>query len=162
MLLYAEFFGIAALVAILIMLLSQERAAAKKNVPHAAVEEYWDGTERRQYARFDHELTVDYYLDNKYHPPKAAKTVDISEGGLKLLLQEKLAVGSLVQVRIALPHPRSVIGIKAEVAWSQESDRKDGTDRRLFRAGLRFVDLKDLSRMQLTDFIKSLSAGDTV
>src|SRR3989338_2613326 len=102
MLFILELSFIVLLFMILGLLYRNEKVSSKRASPHAKIEEYWNGMERRRYARFKKILEVTYKIEKKPHL-KAGKTVDISEGGVKLLLDEKLAKGTIVDLQIALP-----------------------------------------------------------
>ena len=100
----------------LMMLWGHERIATKKMVPRAKIEECWDGEERRSHERFNKDLDVEYSVEKKPHL-KNSRTVDLSKGGMKLLFNEKLPKGAILDLKMHIPEKRRTIEVEAEVVW---------------------------------------------
>ncbi len=158
MLLLIELLFIVLLSMILFMIYKDERLHSKKTLLHATLEEYWGGKERREHVRFKKTLEVSYVVEKKPHL-KNGKTLDISEGGAKLLLDEKLAVGTIVDLKIALPNSNRIAELEGEVIWSNKAKESDASGKRFFNSGVRFLAIKGPSGENLTGYIKSL-CGD--
>ena len=140
---------------VLFLLFRHEGEAAKKAIPHAEIKEFWDGRERRRYVRFKKSLDVTYALD-KRPLSNNCKTVDISRGGMRLLLGEKLAKGTTLVLRVALPHSTKAAEVRGSVAWSSEAQELGASDRRLFCSGIEFFDAKGRSIEEILSYIRSL------
>src|SRR3989338_7277335 len=162
MFLILELLFIVLLSMVLFMLYKNERASSARFVPHAKLEEYWNGSERRRCGRFQKDLEVNYLVEKKPHL-KNGRALDISEGGLKLLLDEKPAVGTILDLKITLPGSKEMAEIEGEVAWAEEakaSPPASGTlsDKRQFRVGVRFLAVKGTSARELAKYIGSVCA----
>ena len=156
MLLISELLFIVLLSMILFMLYTNERAIARRLVPQAKAEEYWAGKERRQCVRFKKDLEVKYLVEKKPHLKNYGKAADISNSGVKLLLDEKLAVGTILDLAITLPDLDKTIEVEGEVVWIEEAGI-DGaaSGKRRFHAGVRFLAVKGSSGAELTSYIRS-------
>jgi len=156
MLLIVEILFIVLLSMILFMLYRNERLSAKRTISHARLEEYWGGRERRECVRFRQDLDVNYKFEKKAHLNNKGKTVDISQSGVKLLLEEKFAKGAILDLDIAVPGSRKSIEIEGEVVWSEEVAEQDASGKRLFHTGVRFLAIREPSGAQLANYIHSL------
>ena len=162
MFLILELLFIVLLSMVLFMLYKNERASSARLVPHAKLEEYWKGSERRSCVRFQKDMDVQYLVEKKPHL-KNGRAVDMSEGGLKLLLDEKPAVGSVLDLKITLPGSKDTAEIKGEVAWAEEAKPASGAGqgKRQFHVGIKFLAVKGASARELAKYIGSACADMT-
>lgn len=159
MLLLVEIFFIVLLTMMLFTLYHNERETARKLTPHAAIEEYWTGKERRQHVRFEKSLTVDYTVEKKPHLKTSGATVDISEGGMKLIVNEKLPKGAVLDFKIALSNPGDTAEVEGEVVWSEDAGADDASGKRLFYSGIKFSAIKQPAGKNLIDYIHSVAVN---
>lgn len=159
MFLVTEALFIILLVVILVMLRRSERNVAKNTMPRARIEEWWDGKERRSHIRFRKALEVDYSIENNPRLNNRCKTVDISEGGMKLLLEEKPAKGSILSLKVILPDIRKVAEVKGEVVWLEDVAQSDQSGKRFFCSGIKFAEIKQPPGNPLLEYIRSLPAA---
>jgi hypothetical protein len=141
----------------LTMLWAHEKIATKKVVPHAKIEECWDGEERRSHERFNKDLEVEYSVEKKPHL-KNGRTVDLSKLGMKLLLDEKLPKGALLDLKVYIPEKRQVIEVEAEVVWTSDADTKDPSGKRFFFSGMKFIAVKEPAGVHLSEYLSSLGS----
>lgn len=139
---------------ILLTVYRRENAVSRRERRKASLEEYWSGKERRRHVRFKNRLEVDYTVEKK--PRLKGYTVDISEGGLKVLIAEKLGLGSILGLTIALPDNRVPAKIEGEVVWCEEKDTASDSGERLFCSGIKFLAVKEPSKSSLIQYIRSL------
>ena len=141
----------------LVMLWSHEKIATKKMVPRAKIEECWDGEERRSHKRFNKGLEVEYSVRKRPHL-KNGNTIDLSEGGMKLLLDEKLPKGAIMDLKVHIPENRRTIEVEAEVVWTNDADKKDPSGKRFFFSGLKFIAIKEPAGMHLSEYLTHLKS----
>ncbi|MFA6143046.1 MAG: PilZ domain-containing protein [Candidatus Omnitrophota bacterium] len=158
MILIVELLFVVLLSMILYMIYLHERVLTKNNTPHAMMEEYWSGKERREHFRFEKSLNVSYAVEKKQHLKNSGKTVDISEGGMKLLLDEKLPISTIVDLKVTLPNSRKFAEVEGEVIWSEEVKEIDPSGKRLFHSGIRFLAVKEPSNGKLAEYVRSLAS----
>ena len=141
----------------LLMLWAHERIAAKKVIPHARIKEYWNGDERRAHTRFNKDLEVEYSVEKK---PllKSSGTVNLSKGGIKLLLDEKLPKGVILDLKLLLPEKKRTVEIEAEVVWTNDADEKDLSGKRFFHSGLKFIAIKEPSGTHFSQYITHIES----
>jgi c-di-GMP-binding flagellar brake protein YcgR len=120
------------------------------------VEEYWSGKERRSHPRFRQKLDVEYTLEKRPNLKAKGYTIDISEGGLKVLMDEKLAKGTSLEFVITLPGKKSPAQIKSEVIWLEEAKAPGPLGKRMFYYGVRFLAIKEPGGSSLLNYIRSI------
>lgn len=157
MFLIIELLFILLLAMILFSLHINEGASAKRSLPRAIMEEYWDGRERRKHVRFKKCLEITYIVKKGANSKKGGETMDISEGGIKLLLDEKLNKGMVLDLIIELPDSKRTAEVEGEVVWSEDVKEKDASGKRLFYSGVMFSAIKDPSGRSIIDYIRSLA-----
>ena len=139
----------------LFMLWAHEKITAKRVTPHATVEECWTSEERRQHRRFGDGVVVEYYIEKKPHL-KDIKALNMSKGGMKLLLDEKLSDGTIMDLKIYIPDRKNSIEVEAEVVWTKDADYiKDASGNRFFHSGVKFIGIKEPADNHITDYINS-------
>jgi len=147
------------LAAILYMLFKVDGQAIRNVLRYAKIKECWDGVNRRHYPRFTRSLEVAYSIIKKRAAEIAGgKTVDISEGGVRLLLAEKLPLGACVTLKIALPGSLPEAEMLGNVVWTEDAaDAADPTGKRFFYSGIKFSSTKDPASLNFINFIRSCS-----
>jgi hypothetical protein len=120
----------------------------------------WSGANRRQYPRFDQSLDVTYGVIKKpSYQNLSGKTVDISESGVKLALDEKLSPGTFISLKIALPGSNKVSELVGNIVWTEDAtDIADPSGKRFFYSGIRFVSPGEPSGMNLINHIRSITS----
>jgi hypothetical protein len=105
-------------------------------------------------------LAVKYVPVKRPHLKNSAKSIDISEGGMKLLLDEKLATGTILDLTVELPNTKKTAKIEGEVMWSSEATdiEPDADGKRLFHAGIKFFAIREPSGWHIVDYIRSKAA----
>jgi c-di-GMP-binding flagellar brake protein YcgR len=158
MALLAELSVIILLGALLLMVYRNDRILSRQRVPKAVIEEWWDGGERRKYRRFQATLEISYRVKQDGHREQAGKTIDISAGGMKILLTEKLSAGTHLDIQAELPGIAKHVQLEGEVAWSGEAGGELASGKRSFYAGVEFSSLKEPSRTMLINYINSIAS----
>ena len=102
------------------------------------------GAERRRHHRFDlNETSLTLYREGLLtligvgRDNRAKVAVDLSEGGLQVIMNDRLNVGSKVRIRLEIEKFKDAIEAAGVVRWCyQNSRRKDD-----FHAGIQFENL---------------------
>lgn len=159
MFLVLEIIFIVLLSMILFMLHQNEKTFRHNSRSRAEMEEYWNGSERREHVRFASAVPVSYAISKSKNLEANGKTVDISAGGAKLLLAEKLPEGAMLDLQLNVPNAEGKIMTQGEVVWSEEARKVGDTPMRLFHVGVRFSKIKEPHAGILLDYLKGLAAG---
>ena len=165
MLIAIELLFIALLAIVLFMVFKNDGFSVKNRRRQARIAECWSGKDRRQHPRFTQSLGVAYSVIKGSAAKKSAggKTVDISEGGMKLLLDEKLPQGTHISLNIVLPDTGEVADMTGDVMWTEDaSDASDSSGKRLFYSGIRFSATKEPNGNSLVNFIRSLAPSPEI
>ncbi len=96
--------------------------------------------DKRASVRLDLALEVEYALDGR---KKKARSRNISLGGIRLLMDEAIPVGSRLDLSIRNNPTSKACLVKAEVVWTKASIENEG----YFDAGLKFneININELS-----------------
>ena len=150
-------------IAVLLSVLYVTVREEKRNRParQYQVEEFWKGQERREFKRIPKMLQIDYlYLssDGKDFSKKEGKTkapsINVSWGGVQLILPEKLLKGARLALEIQLEADRPPIRAVGEVVWMEEApDKADSEGLRVFRTGVKFVGFSSEAQGRLIKFL---------
>lgn len=141
----------------LVMLWKHESLSLKRLIPRAKVEEYWSGEERRQEMRFKDDIELEYNIEKKSRF-KNGKGIDISGGGMKLMLDEKLPNGAIMHLKFYAPGRKEAIEVEGEVVWTKETEAEDLSGKRFFRSGIKFIGVKEFSGTYLRQYVASLAS----
>ena len=145
--------------AILFIILKGKELVHTNKLPKANIEELWGGDDRRQEPRFVKSLEVLYSIvKNNTVKNATGKTINISESGAKLLLDEKLPLNTSLNLKISIFDSDKIAEVSAAVVWTEDAiDIKDSTGKRFFYSGIKFSSIKGPSDNNLTDYIRSLT-----
>ena len=163
MLIAIELLFIALLAIVLFMVFKNDGFSAKNRRRQAQVAE-WGGKDRRAHPRFTQSLGVAYSVIKGSSPKSASgKTVDISEGGMKLLLDEKLPQGAHITLNILLPDTGKMAEMTGDVMWTEDAPgANDPSGKRLFYSGIKFSATKEPSGNSFVNFIRSLATNPEI
>lgn len=160
MLLLVELLFILTLSMILFMIYRRELVSSKKNSSLASVEEFWAGKERRKHVRFAKNLEVVYALEKRPHLNNKCRTMDISEGGMKILIDQKLEKGTVMDLMVGFGNGASKPAeVEGEVMWSEESKDPNPLGKRMFYSGIKFLAIKEPRDKRLIDYLHGLPSA---
>lgn len=144
---------------IILAMFRHERQTSTKSIPQAIVDGYLHGADRRKYTRFKRSLDAVYKIENRPHIRMMCRTIDISQGGLRLLIDAKFDPGEVIHLIITLPDSENLkIEAEGKVVWSETArDFSDPSGKRYFYAGMQFCGITQHNAQLLTNFIKTLS-----
>ncbi len=105
-------------------------------------------TEERSFERFNLPVQIEYSVPGKGWLKGEATAKNISLGGIQFLTKEKIALGSRVALRIALPSRTRPTTATGELIWLKENP----VSGKGFQVGIKFIqadpfDLEELLRL---------------
>jgi c-di-GMP-binding flagellar brake protein YcgR len=111
----------------------------------------WQGRDRRQDRRVDEEDKVVIELLTDGRPPAEkmvinALTKDISPGGVRLTINQRLPLNTLVRLEIVLSNRRRVIQVMGAVRWTRSLYEET-----LFETGIEFTRISPDDKMLLLE-----------
>lgn len=158
MLLIAQVIIIVVLIITLIALFIEEAGIKKSNIPTGSVKEYWNGRERRKTIRINASLVVKYTVKKNLNRKFNGQMKDISRSGMKLMINEKLAKGTLLLLEFELPYIEKTIAAEGKVIWATgEFGERDEMERRVFHTGIQFTNIKSDDENTLVNYIKEIA-----
>lgn len=151
-----EITSIALLLAILAVIILWERTMRRNEVPRAQIDAYWRGRERRKHYRLKKTLDATYALERKPHIRMRGVMADISEGGLRLVIDAKLAIGEIVDLKVELAGAGAMVEVEGKVVWSDDArEYDDPSGKRLFYAGVQFCGINAKDAAALASYIRA-------
>jgi hypothetical protein len=123
-------------------------ARLEKDLPPSAA------IEKRKHTRFLLNLPVEYSFFNS-SIVYSSHSINASESGLLLCLQQPLKVGQLINLKVHFHSGSNLLNIEAiaEVVWVDEVLR----NREEYRHGVRFVTITEKGLHQFKSFLDALS-----
>jgi c-di-GMP-binding flagellar brake protein YcgR len=110
------------------------------------------GAERRRYPRVTNSLRVNYQIANEILHSDC-RTQDISEGGIRLSLYQKLATGTTLKLYIYLQDIAEPVLVLGRVAWIRETPGREYPH----DAGIEFDFIDPALRVKIRDYIQTIS-----
>lgn len=108
--------------------------------------------ERRYHVRINESLSVSYQVLKDFLRP-SSHSVDISEGGIRLSVYQRLEQGCALKIWVHTSNSVTPIMALGEVVWSrQKSDA-----RYPFELGIKFIKVDPTELKKLSGYIKKLS-----
>lgn len=111
--------------------------------------------ERREFLRVDDIVPVTYRkltkpLDPK--DPRNAMRKDISGGGVRLITDEELPKGTVLELKFQLPdvHSPTVITVLGEVVWTQKIQEEGKTK---YASGVAYVNIAESERRKIIQYV---------
>lgn len=98
-----------------------------------------EGKERREFERIDGVVSVKYKAHKAVFRDAGAK--NISGGGIRLALAEKLTPGTVVELEIAIPDDSRPFQAKGEVVWTEEVNITGDSVGRYHDTGMKFIEI---------------------
>lgn len=109
--------------------------------------------ERRRYVRLDTRLQISYTVLQKEKETRVSETMDISGGGIRVLLLDPVPLNAPLQLTIALPDNSKPIVCFGKVVWVEEfsvlSDKKENR----FETGVAFTDIDSKDRDRIIQYV---------
>lgn len=101
--------------------------------------------ERRRFKRIPLDAILIYQIQNypedyegNLQKISAPTNIDISMGGLKLLIKQKLPKGTFLKINLSLSKSNTPIEVIGKIAWINKAERRDR-----YQAGIKFIDFDD-------------------
>lgn len=116
------------------------------------------GIENRKYIRFDTSVKIKYKLTGSAWINGSSVCKDIATEGMRLIVSEKLPIGTPLDVEIYLPTEEIPIRLTGQVVWATELPRKEDSSRR-FEAGVRFLNFISGDKNRFEGFLSKLNSA---
>lgn len=106
--------------------------------------------ERRKYCRVWLPLEVSYAVVGKPSEKKRLVTKDVSGGGMRLALEEKLNAGTLLKIELELLKEKKKIQLDARVIWLEPApDYMECS----YEAGIEFINIGLEERIMISNYL---------
>lgn len=110
-------------------------------------------TDRRRILRVDTRLTT-FLTDPTSGKVRRALTRNIGAGGLCVVTEEAMELGTAVRVEVKLPDREQPVACEAVVIWSQSVADSSGGRQVEVESGLQFVSINPKDRTMLQYYAK--------
>jgi c-di-GMP-binding flagellar brake protein YcgR len=111
--------------------------------------------ERRRNPRFPIRLPIEYYRANS-PINQTGEALDASESGLQILLPEQMEIGQRLNMKLFFSSGAELnsVEVLAEVVWI---NTELGEGEKLYRSGVRFINISPEGMTKLKNCLASLS-----
>ncbi len=107
--------------------------------------------EKRKFIRLELPIEVKYRISIDPVVENKSLSKDISAGGLRMILKEKLPPGLLLEIKINIPDDERLISTSGEIVWQDEIV----IDREVkYETGIRFVNISTEDREKISRYIR--------
>jgi len=107
-----------------------------------SIKEIYIGSEMRRFKRMSFKTNIKLFLPAE--KVELSESVDVSEGGICLVIRHLLKTDSQLRVSFAFPENKEfIITAKVRVAWIRKFEILFGEDADKYKVGLEFVDLEN-------------------
>ena len=141
---------------ILFLIFREEKLVSMGKVPLGRLRRLWFKAERRRAPRYRVDFQI-WYRRLEGEQLGQAKTRDLSQTGVGLVLEERLESGSFIYLEFALSDRLGPVGVTGKVAWSREvphADPHTPPPKRLFFAGVQFHQMEPEKEKILAQALK--------
>ena len=110
--------------------------------------------EKRHHIRVGTSILASYIVLEVYRKGKKLTSQDISGGGVRILIEERLKPGALLEVTLRLLKEDKKIILKARIVWIKpgQTDKKYS-----YEAGLEFINIDFAQRTRLSNYLQYLN-----
>lgn len=112
--------------------------------------------DRRKYPRLNWSVVVHWEKSDDAGPQGGLNRVgaskDISEGGIRLILREGIAVGDVLELSIELGGGKTIRG-KGRVMWVEKFEIQGGKDETGYEGGIEFLGMDEAARNDISRFV---------
>jgi len=102
----------------------------------------WDGLNKRRFIRLNFPYTIHLYPENE--ASLSAYTEDIGSGGIRVVLREKVEVGTVLDLEIYLK--QIPMACKGKVIWVKDKENHMLEGTKFFDTGIALCDINDEQR----------------
>ncbi|MBF0216634.1 MAG: PilZ domain-containing protein [Candidatus Omnitrophica bacterium] len=113
-----------------------------------------DYIEKRKFARAKSDFDVLCYIGSVMEIPFKCQTMDIGQGGLKILSPRDFVAGHEFVVKIYMPFSNIPVEVVSEVRWCKKSTRQPG----YYDAGVQFIFLSPEQQQLVNDYVARVIA----
>ncbi|KPK96658.1 MAG: hypothetical protein AMJ95_12940 [Omnitrophica WOR_2 bacterium SM23_72] len=82
-------------------------------------------------------------------------TENLGEGGIRVILAQRLSVTTAVDLDLFLPGDETPIRCKGEVVWANEM-KPQGVNPRLYDTGIKFIEISEQNKNTIRQLVHSL------
>ena len=111
--------------------------------------------ERRQFPRFNFSVEVRWEKiagDAEKKPQNKSDSKNLSVGGIRLILNDKVAVGDILELDVRMSETKT-IRCKGRVVWLDTFQITGGQDRSGYEGGIQFLDMTEEVQREISRFL---------
>lgn len=110
--------------------------------------------ERRKFPRLPLNVSVEYtILAHKEAENILTRSKNISAGGIRIILLEKVEPGTLLELKISFPESKDPIVSTGRVAWIDEFIVGDSKEGKAYEAGIEFKEIDSRDREKIKKYV---------
>ncbi|MBU1912306.1 MAG: PilZ domain-containing protein [Candidatus Omnitrophica bacterium] len=108
--------------------------------------------ENRKFVRIEWPVIIKYKTIEEPHIQDHTVSKDVSEGGARFVVYERLMKGTKLDIQLEVPFDSMPIFAKGEVAWIKKAG---GEDSKAFEIGVIFTNVDSKEQKRLKQYIEN-------
>lgn len=115
----------------------------------------WDGVEKRRFVRANFPCKIEVHIPKELSIH--SHTENIGEGGVRVIIEKKLDMDSMVDLQIYLG--KESIDCKGKIVWVVEKINPLDKEALFFDTGIEFRDINDDDRKLIGNLVEMIISG---
>jgi len=112
------------------------------------------GVERRKFKRVPLNVKVQYEVLKVSTPrPEESQSKDFSVGGIRLVISEKVNLGSILRLKFSLPGGISSMTVKGKIVWVGEFSVTQTPVYKAYDCGIELLDLSHEDKENISRYL---------
>jgi hypothetical protein len=117
----------------------------------------WNGVEKRRFVRANFPCKIS--ILSKHQHIIETHTENIGAGGIRVIIEERLDIGSTVGLKIYLEKEKPS-ACKGKIVWVVEKESNYRTGFFLYDTGVEFFDMKKTDTQLIDSFVEKIVFGE--
>lgn len=132
------------------------QSSARQSLSNVNIQKISIGSQMRRFPRIRY-YKVDIEILLPGNQIESSQSIDISEGGVCLVIKRKLETDAPVRLRLKFFKGEEFLCVRARVAWTKNIEESPKGSANKYMLGLEFINLKNRDKKIISQFIKSIS-----
>lgn len=112
--------------------------------------------ERRRFPRLSLNVEVEYKILEQIEPEFViTETKNLSAGGIRIILLEKVNIGTLLELKFLIPDLNKILSAIGKVVWIEEFIVGDIKTGKAYDAGIEFINISKEDREKIKQYVIS-------
>ena len=117
----------------------------------------WEGLETRRFVRANFPCEIVIFAPKQH--TVSTHTENIGAGGVRVIIEERLDIGSLVRLQLYLYEETEPIVCEGKIVWMVEKESRYRKNLVFFDTGIEFHTMKECDRIKIKNLVEAIVLG---